>query len=511
MSLAQLIASRIFTMRLSTIIALPMLLLSLLLMPATVRAATEEPTIVMLTLDDRPCNTILVQQLAAIAGLDLELTTDPGRAEEASLVSLNTALFGSLVASRSGDPTGMAIPWLQEDALVHFAVPRVQPFVKDEATLKAYSTALESLKKAEVQESVRAAIAGEGPDPESAPLADYAHRMRSWLELLDRAGIDPDRLLITLDDNRPGPLAAWLKLMLRNYSDHVHDGTDEGMMLLLARWCRERQALWPANSTGLTIESGLIFTDPGDAVKLQAFESGMPIENIIRMADWLHVRMTPSLDTLPTSRSVLWLHASDINATRATEIATALGSHPVIVGDIAKLNAGDPALFAAWRQAGVPSQLAGYAGWNTASNTLGTTMALMAAIDYGYAQRADPESVAMATELFLWSRLLDDWLYMAEVRPAYQPERTAAGLPNANLSLEQVDAAIEELQFRLLERWGIQGGPLDLPFRWANPDGATSAEITIPWSRLFEIGVIPVDPRGILPTIRPQNVTPAPR
>jgi|GEM_PF-3043480 len=498
-------------MRLSAIPGLLLLLLVAMLCPTHAAAATEEPTIVMLTLDDRPCNTILVQQLAAIAGLQLELTTDPTRAADASLVSLNTAMFGSLVASRSGDPTGMAIPRFRDDALIHFAVPRVQPFVKDDATLKAYAAALESLKKPEIQEAVREAIAGEGPDPQSAPLADYAHRMRAWLELLDRADLDPDRLLITLDDNRPGPLAAWLKLMLGNYSEHVHDGTDEGMMLLLARWCRERQALWPSDNTGLTIESGLIFTNPSDAVTLQAFESGMPLENIIRMADWLHVRMTPSIGTLPPSRSVLWLHGSDISAARSTEIATALGTHPVIVGDIAKLNAGDPRLFAAWREAGVPASLVGYAGWNTASNTLGTAMALMAAIDYGYAQRADPESVAMATELFLWSRLMDDWLYMGEVRPVVQPERTTAGLPNANLTPEQVQAAVEELQFRLLERWATQGGPLDMPFKWADPNGLTSADITIPWSRLFEIGVIPIDPRGLLPTIRPQSVTPAPR
>ncbi|MCG3152470.1 MAG: hypothetical protein GEEBNDBF_01770 [bacterium] len=461
--------------------------------------------VLMLTLDDRPCNTILVQQLAAIAGVELELTTRPDRAGEAELVSLNAALFGSLVASRSGDPSRLTVPRLRHDALVHFAVPRVQPFVKDDATMKAYTAALESLKQPAIQEQVRAAIAGEGPMPADPPLADYAQRMRGWLDLLAGASIPPDRLLVTLDDNRPGPLAAWLKTRLRRYTPHVQDGTDEGMMLLLARWCRERQA------EVLPPEAGIVFTSPSDAVTLQAFESGMPLENVLRMADWLHFRMTPSLKTLPSWRSVLWLHGSPITPERATALAQELDQHFVVVGDIAKLNAGDPGLFKAWSNGAMPAKLMGYAGWNTASNTLGTVMALMSAIDYGYSERSDPESVQGAVELFLWSRMLDDWLYMGVVRPDYQSARTAAGLPNANLSPEQVAAAIEQLQFRLLEQWGTLGSDLFAPFRFVDPGGTTGAEVTIPWARLFEIGVLPVDPRGFLPTIRPSLIDPAPR
>ncbi|MEO7993799.1 MAG: hypothetical protein ABI743_05315, partial [bacterium] len=314
---------------------LPWLALVLVLSVGWPATRASAATVTMVTLDDRPCNTLFVQQLAAIAGIDLILSTTPADALNADCVSLNTVAAGSLVASRSTDPSALPAPHLRPDALVQFAVPRAQPFVKDAASLAAYSAALQTLANPDTQEIVRAAIAGDGPMPADTALADYARRLRGWLAYLDRAAIPRDRLLITLDDNRPGPLAAWLKLTLERYSDHVQDGTDEGMMLLLARWLREHET-GPA-----AYEIGLVWTDPAGLLETHAFESGMPVENTLRMTDWLHVRVTSDLKGVARWRPVLWIHAGSNGAAadgaRVVATVEALSDRPVVVADIAAL------------------------------------------------------------------------------------------------------------------------------------------------------------------------------
>jgi hypothetical protein len=263
--------------------------------------ASEPITLTILTLDDRPPNDLFLKQMSAIAGINLIVDFGPSASPGQDLVSLNGAACGSLVGSRTADPWTLVPPPVRPDAYLHFAVPRVQPTVSDAAIKAEYDNVITLLQNPDLQRDVLRAIQEDEAAFDNPYINDYAHRLAGWIDFLRRGDYDPDRLLITLDDNRPGPLSDGIKLLLGEFSDHVYDGTDECMMLLLARALKDRQEI---QSNTIPI----IFTDPYDLVSVQPFESGFAIENILAMTDWLHLRISPAIDLYERWRPVLWVH-----------------------------------------------------------------------------------------------------------------------------------------------------------------------------------------------------------
>jgi hypothetical protein len=389
---------------------------------------------------------------------------------------------------------------VRPDALLHFAVPRVEPTVADQNLAQQYAQVRESMNNPDVQRQVLASILGESAPLQNSAFDAYARRIRGWLDFLDRAGYDPDRLLITLDDNRPGPLSDGLKLLLGKYSRHVHDGTDEGMMLLFARALRERQ-------TDLPTTCGIVWTDPGDLTAVMPFEGAMVAENLLSMADWLGLRVSPDIDLLESWRPVLWINGSgapdDRRAESISTVCAELGDRRVIVADVAKTNMGDSVLIDTWRGGTTPRGLIGYVGWNTSSNALGNALALWAATDFAYFHSADPEGVRAATETFLWARLLDDYFYQAKVRGERRDLLVAEGGDPYHLTPEQTAEEEGAIADRLTELWREMGQDMALPLRYVAPLDHTGFIVELPWSRLFEIALYPTDYRGILPVIRP--------
>ena len=65
------------------------------------------------------------------------------------------------------------------------------------------------------------------------------------------------------------------KILFRKFANYVQDGTDEGMMLLLARALGERSEQLPSTCP-------VVFTDPLAMVSVQPLESGIMIENVQR-------------------------------------------------------------------------------------------------------------------------------------------------------------------------------------------------------------------------------------
>lgn len=463
----------------------------------------------ILTLDDRPPNYLFIKQLGAIAGVypDIKLGNSverglhlPADLTEFDLVSLNAGVADSLVGSRTTDPGYFYSPILRDDALVHFAMPRAAPTWLSEDDIAKYADALNSLYDAETQKHVWDVVNGSSKSTGSEYLDHYANRLRAWIRFLSRCGIDPDRLLITLDDNRPGPLADQLKLTLERLSNHVMDGTDEGMMLLFARYLREHQPDAPSTV-------GLVWTTPADLLRISPVESAFVAENFFAELRWLKARSTSRLDLLDDWRPVLWINGAgeeggeDIRSNSIRAVNNILGNKRVVVADIAKMNMADSLLIDVWRENGAPSGLVGYLGWNTASNTLGSAIALWTAIDYGYAVRSDPESVQAATEIFLWSRLLDDWLYQGRVRGGLRDEYTSQGANIWELFELESSEASTDIASRLVELWRDEGVELSLPLRIIEPLGDTGFIVELPWNRFFEIELTPTDNRSWVPQI----------
>ena len=481
----------------SAIVFLSIFSIGLMAMPSS---ATEPVILTALTLDNRPPNNLMLKELAAIAGIDLYVSFDPGTAQSADLVSLNAAVAGSLVGSRSVDPWKLVPPILKPDALIHFAFPRVEPTVSESAIISEYARVRQELNNPDTQRTVLRAIFDEAIPIENEYLAGYVDRIRGWLDFLNRAKYDTDRLLITLDDNRPGPLADGLKLELGKYSHHVRDGTDEGMMMLLARALRERQSDLPTTCV-------IAWTDPADLTSIQPFESSLIAENVFSMADWLGLKISSKPELYENWRPVLWIHGPGSDETVRPEkiisMSENLGEKTVIVADIAKPNGGDTILFDTWREGYTPKGLVGYVGWNTSSNTLGSAFALWAVIDFAYEHGADPTRVRSATETFLWARILDDYFYQRIVRSERIDLIRSEGADPYKLDANLSSREAHKIAERLSQLWSENGVGLAIPLRIVDTLGNTKFTVELPWNRLFEIALYPSDCRGILPTIRP--------
>lgn len=147
----------------------------------------------------------------------------------------------------------------------------------------------------------------------------------------------------------------------------------------------------------------------------------------------------------------------------------------VTVADCAQGNGADPALVAALARSVALPALAGYAGWNTAGNTLGTAVAHGAATVVGRRAGTFDER---AHERLLLHRFVEDWAYMAVVRGDVRAER--GGDWHRHLMVETGDPVVGVIESRLAQQLTtLPGFP-----NWRIRPGS----VHLPWQRLFEVG-----------------------
>jgi len=141
---------------------------------------------------------------------------------------------------------------------------------------------------------------------------------------------------------------------------------------------------------------------------------------------------------------------------------------PLSVADVAHVNGADDELMCLFANSGLLPSLAGYGGWNTAGNSLGSAVALGCLAALG----ADPEKLALAVA----ARFVDDWLYQARVRsrlllqPALKPLGLGGFVPEGDLAAVEAQA---------LEWVNEELRSFDLPYALTS--------VSFPWKRVFEI------------------------
>lgn len=171
---------------------------------------------------------------------------------------------------------------------------------------------------------------------------------------------------------------------------------------------------------------------------------------------------------------------------------------PTAVADVnlGKNGTGDPRLIETLMGADTLPRLNGYAGWNTAANTMGTVIPM--AMIHELAKKESSPAFLLQARLkrILFHRLVSDWLYHRYTRPiAYQfidslpnaarEELTPAQLAQVtqvvkdDLAKRTYEAFNKTLEGEILER---EGGPAQLR-------SIENLQITLPWPRAYEVEV----------------------
>ncbi|HOF89083.1 MAG TPA: DUF4127 family protein [Armatimonadota bacterium] len=496
--------------------------------------------LLLLPLDDRPVNCAVPRQLGAVAGEALVLPPPallgrflrPGDADalaawlsshldaaRGGILALDMLAYGGLVASRT--PVTPV-----DEALARLAVLRRAKARRPELRLSAFSVIMRltitghdaetraagrdifrySVLRDRAERLGEADAAAELPAVEArippALLAAYlAARARN--HAVNRAALDLlaagvlDFLALVQEDTAPAglhvaeqaALAAYARERVADACWRLYAGTDEAAQTLLARAVlRERGLDWRAHP---------VHEDPAAAAHPARFEDVPLAETVRRHVDAVGARAgagtTLAVHTFAPPQPDLFEMAPLPDPTWEAALAAypprdgawlARLPAPLAVADVAYCNGGDPHLLHALLDGGRYTVLHGYAGWNTAGNTLGTALAHAA---LRAAALAGGVTLAMeaAHRDALFTRLLDDGLYQPIVRGWAAARAQEIGASPLNLRDDAprveawVNAAMQALWRSLCARYPA-AAQLDRPFR-----------AVLPWGRLFEVGIAP--------------------
>jgi hypothetical protein len=145
---------------------------------------------------------------------------------------------------------------------------------------------------------------------------------------------------------------------------------------------------------------------------------------------------------------------------------------PVVVADVATLNGSDHELMQLMLQKNLLFKLAGYAGWNTSSNTLGTC--IPQGIVYNH------YGMTQSHLDFLASRYVEDYGYMSYVRNIMNQRLKNMGLNYFNVKEKHEQVA------QMIRKDLVQFLSDQMP---SVKDHIWITKVWMPWRRMFEVGV----------------------
>lgn len=493
------------------------------------QAIAEAPTIALMPLDSRPCNTQYPELLAEVSTAELLLPPEDAMdhflepadrdalwqwlesaAEDAdALIIFTNSLFcGSLIASRSSgaydniddDLARLKTLCANTDAPITVVqvLPRLTPNQFD-SVLYPYVDALTPYGRAWDE----ADAAGETPPdsvdgvPEEALLSYRALHEKSaaLAEALNTMAADGliDRLLIAQDDGDAYcPANITFRTLEAKRADNTEllHGADELGMLLVSACAADGLAATPVR---------LVYSTESSKDRCYPYES-------VTLAEMTAQKLALSgLETNEDADTILWLHTDTADAAETTAAASDHDGR-FALADVALTNEADPALADTLLSSQGVVDIDAYAGWNTAGNSIGTVCAMLRAMDaldarWDNLSSDAQEHAVSALYRFRAIRLAEDVCYMAELRSDLQTAFSDEGLSDYTTAFTD-DAAWQTANTRLAEAFApysdtlasLFDGPHTLSL--AHHDipiiiSDFSASASYPWSRSFEVKVTP--------------------
>jgi hypothetical protein len=515
--------------------------------------------ILLIPLDERPCNALYPKYVAPIGGVELLMPPDEILSSfrtagdtgalaqwfldsidsvDAAVVSVDMLGYGGLIPSRIGYET-------TEEIVSRLDVLREAKRRKPDLQIHGFNVIMRTSNSTSATEEPdywnpngvdifrisqlldrvdRLNIPEEKAELEALQakvdpryVADYFDRRKRNHEV-NRAAIRlagegvMDFLFLSQDDASEYGIPAREQRILRadirslNMGDKVvvYPGADEVGLVLLARAACQlanyTPRFYPRYASTKGGEIVALFEDRPleQTVRGEVYCSGGVTVESPREADIMlfvntpgDAQAYPSLDEEPKQVETPKRNLPDFLAA----LRHYAGYMQVAVADVAYCNGADPALVSLLPKFVAYPQLAGYAGWNTAANTIGTVVAhaAMRTLGLHHVQRGDLLQREAAHQAFIFLRLLEDWGYQTVIRTEISVARYREGKID-EMSGEDLDATRAEIERRLemlgshsfSEWFAGQGSSPDPTIR---PEGWELQRVWLPWNRMFEVGL----------------------
>lgn len=484
----------------------------------------KDQPILFVPLDDRPCCLDLVLRLATLAGREIR-TPDRsylGRFQQPGdpsaiagwlesqptdlplIASIDMLSWGGLIASRHPDSdeqaaranfsrflriqSGRQAPTYAFKTLLRTTPTQTTVEETEQAeqivALSRMSYLKEKLRRTPGQHShIDTAIEGlkEGISPEF--LERYL-RVRQRNHGFDRTVVESashfDALLVAMDDSQTEGWNLLEKESLQSLAEErrmevdFYPGTDESAGLLLARLLAARTGIEPVWSHRHLALTQTRYEDrPLGALLQSQLQAARLHQGRCRRKLFLYGRLGAQQEA---DRQAGRAKLEQANFEQfLTDLESALDDgDSCVVADLAFANGGDLGLVEALIERGLASRLTGYSAWNTAGNTLGTALAMLAL--YPDHPSAEQEQ---ARRLLLWERLTDDAFYQSRFRFRLKKE-IGPGLHLAGDDLARAEQLLQgDFHNFAAELWGrLFPEQPPIPFR-----------VFLPWGRLFEVSI----------------------
>jgi hypothetical protein len=485
--------------------------------------------IALIPLDERPVNTRYPRMLAEIDGVDLIVPSDEilshfqqpastekllqwlheeGAACDVLIVSCEMLGYGGLIhARRTSEPASTIFSRLetlrdlkaQKPALQIFGFNLITRIGRSNDTTEEppywgeyghdFYQFSQLLDRREQGQPVDHELQGIRARLRDADVDDFLRRLRNHTVNLAALGMAAegvfDLLVISSDDTSPFGLGSREKRWVSEWGRHLalgerllmYPGADELGSILVARAINAQRGHSPTFQVDYAV--------PGGDASTAAFEDSPVRVTLERQIAAAGARIVPDGGDIllmvnpPRSPEHEWPRAYDddewdarfphMEATAERLAAWMRSGRPAAVADVAHANGADSEWIEMLHRRSLLLNLCAYSGWNTAGNSIGTTVAQAC-----MAWQSGADSTAQ--KRFLSHRIIEDYGYQAVVRDAaahWLYQQTSQREP----SPERVNETVQWIEGKLNET--VE--PLNTGFR------IVPGSLRLPWGRLFEI------------------------